>query len=785
MNFIDELNPAQKEAVLYNEGPHLVVAGAGSGKTRVLTYKVAYLLSQGVEPYRILALTFTNKAAREMKERIGKLVGQNVARYVWMGTFHSICAQILRAEHKVIGYPKDFTIYDTPDSKSVLRQIVKDFGEDEKIYKTGDLLGVISEAKNGMIDEVEYAKTKEFAERDRRQRHYRMAEIYREYQRRLRNSYAMDFDDLLFNVNRLFTDHPEVLAKYQNNILHILVDEYQDTNFSQYLIVRSLAEQHKHICVVGDDAQSIYGFRGADIRNILMFQQNYPGSPIFKLERNYRSTQSITNAANSLIHHNRNQIRKDVYSENAVGEPVSISTYSTDRDEAHAIVGQLKKLRTSAPKSIGAKTYDWNEMAVLYRTNAQSRVIEDELRKNAIPYSIYGGLSFYQRKEIKDALAFFRIAVNSSDNEAFTRVVSVAKGVGETTMKHIRQAANDAGVCYYEVCLNPARYNLPCSAATIKKISSLTTQLESFRQMADTMDAYEFACDVMNRSGLMATAAADTSAEGVDRLENLKELQSAIHEFVEINTARLPETHDPAEETVVRVHDFLSEVALLTDQDERQKDDSKRVSLMTVHAAKGLEFNVVCIAGLEENLFPSGFVQSERELEEERRLFYVALTRAKELCYVTAAKSRFKNGQFSFQTPSRFIKELDPRFVKQASLSTPRPFNAFDAVKAFDAINAFDRMEQPARPTSPTSRPGMTSMSSMTSLSSLPRDTRNTSAPSNPGAYKEGDRVSHGVFGPGKVLAYYVENGNEKLDVLFDRSGKKTLLLKFAKLERI
>ena len=739
MSFLDELNKAQREAVLYNDGPHLVVAGAGSGKTRVLTYKVAYLLSQGVSPHSVLALTFTNKAAREMKERIGKLVGEQVARYVWMGTFHSICARILRQEHEAICYPHDFTIYDTTDSKSAIKQIVKDLGEDEKIYKTGDVLGVISEAKNNMIDEREYARTPELLERDRRQRHYRMAEIYRLYQQRLRTAAAMDFDDLLFNMNRLLENHPEVCAKYQDLFEYILVDEYQDTNYAQYLIVRRLAEPQKNICVVGDDAQSIYGFRGADIRNILMFQNQYQGCPIFKLERNYRSTQNITNAANSLIHHNRNQIRKDVYSENGEGEPVFIRSFGSDRDEATGIVERIRKLHNSQHRS-------YNEIAVLYRTNAQSRVIEDELRANAIPYSIYGGLSFYQRREIKDALAFFRLAVNPLDNEALNRAVGVTKGIGETTMKRIREAANEHAVSFLEVMIHPAEYNLQCSAATIKRIQTFADQLAINQQLAEEMDAYTFAEDVMNRSGVMTSAILDSTAEGQERKENLKELQTAIHEFVELNST---------DDHVATISDFLSEVALLTDQDTRLPDDAPRVNLMTIHAAKGLEFGVVFIAGLEENLFPSAFVQSEHELEEERRLFYVAITRAKELCYISHARSRFKNGQVNLQPPSRFLKDIDKNFVETGSGSnnSSRFTSRFDSFKR--VLDSMDKPQASAR-------------------------TESTSS-----AFPVGSQIEHNVFGPGTVLAVYNENGNEKADISFDRSGKKTLLLKFAKLTKI
>ena len=768
MAFVDELNSAQREAVLYNEGPHLVVAGAGSGKTRVLTYKVAYLLSEGVSPSSVLALTFTNKAAREMRERISALVGEKVARYVWMGTFHSICTRILRKEHEAIGFPQDFTIYDTPDSKSVLKQIVKDLGEDEKIYKPGDLLSIISEAKNAMIDAREYAEIPEFRERDKRQRHYRMAEIYRIYQQRLHTAAAMDFDDLLYNMNLLLAQRPDIREKYQDIFQYILVDEYQDTNYSQYLIVKRLAEPQRNICVVGDDAQSIYGFRGADIRNILMFQSEYQNCPVFKLERNYRSTQNITNAANSLIHHNRNQIRKDVYSENGEGEPVYIRSYGSDREEATGIIRRIKQLH--------GKGRDYNEMAVLYRTNAQSRVIEDELRANAIPYSIYGGVSFYQRREIKDALAFFRLAVNPLDNEALNRAVGITKGIGETTMKKIREAANAHAVSFLEVITHPAQYPIACSSATQKRIQTFAEQLAHNAELAKQVDAYDFAVDVMNRSGVMQTAILDNTAEGQERKENLRELQSAIHEFVE--QAGTPDN-------IVTISDFLSEVALLTDQDTRLPDDAPRVNLMTIHAAKGLEFEVVFIAGLEENLFPTGFIQSDRELEEERRLFYVALTRAKEICTVSYARSRFKNGQINIQTESRFLKELDPHFVERGTGSTPRSFDGFDRFRRVWDGETETRNYGPAE-TRNYGTKDATKLRSISSTGTTSRtgETREIQPPSSTDL-AEGARVEHNVFGPGTVQKVYSENGNDKADINFDRSGKKTLLLKFAKLTKL
>ena len=503
--------------------------------------------------------------------------------------------------------------------------------------------------------------------------------------------------------------------------------------------------------MVGDDAQSIYGFRGADIRNILMFQSQYQGCPVFKLERNYRSTQNITNAANSLIHHNRNQIRKDVYSENGAGEPVHISSYGSDREEATGIVQGIRKCHK--------KGWSYNDITVLYRTNAQSRVIEDELRGSNIPYSIYGGLSFYQRREIKDALAFFRLAVNPQDNEALSRAVGIAKGIGETTMKRIRETANTHAVSYLEVILHPAQYELACSAATIKRIGAFAEQLAMNEQLAGQMDAYAFAEDVMNRSGVMSQAIMDNTAEGQERKENLRELQSAIHEYVELNSEN---GHVPT------IHEFLSEVALLTDQDQRLPDDAPRVNLMTIHAAKGLEFAVVFIAGLEENLFPSGFVQNERELEEERRLFYVAITRAKDECYISHARSRFKNGQVNLQTDSRFLKELDRQYVTIQSGTETRSFSRFDN---------FRRMwDEPAH-SAPEGQPtGSAIAKTEQKLSKQPA--ANTD-------FEKGDRVEHNVFGPGTILALYHENGNDKADITFDKSGRKTLLLRFAKLTKI
>ena len=559
MNYLDELNPAQRAAVEYNDGPHLVIAGAGSGKTRVLTYKIAYLLQQGVNAGNILALTFTNKAAREMKTRIASLVGEHVSRYLWMGTFHSICSRILRQEAEYIGYTHDFTIYDTTDSKSVIKHIVKDMQLDEKQYKTSVVLGRISMAKNQLLSPTSYSANREYIMQDRFARIPEVARIYSEYNRRLKACNAMDFDDLLFMTNVLFKNNAEVLRKYQEYFHYLLVDEYQDTNYSQYLIVKRLAEPQNNVCVVGDDAQSIYSFRGANIENILTFQKGYETAKLFKLERNYRSTQIIVNAANSLIRHNRGQIPKAVYSELEMGDRLQLSTYMSDRDEGKAVATQIKQLYRQG--------YDYEHIAVLYRTNAQSRVIEDELRHMGIPYRIYGGMSFYQRKEIKDAISYFRLAVNPSDNEAFIRVINYPlRGIGDTTVMKIREASRMAGCSMMDVITNPQAVQLSVNSATQNKLNSFAAMIQGFGDKLATMDAYEFASMVLRDSGVMREAKADTTQEGIARYENLEEMLSGIHEFVE--------QHLREGQAFTPMTDFLSEVSLLTDQDENKDDSS-------------------------------------------------------------------------------------------------------------------------------------------------------------------------------------------------------------------
>lgn len=761
MNYLNELNPSQRAAVEYNDGPQLVIAGAGSGKTRVLTYKIAYLLEQGIPAGHILALTFTNKAAREMKSRIAQLVGDDTARYLWMGTFHAICARILRQEADRLGYTRDYSIYDTTDSKSLLKHIVKDMQLDEKIYKPAVLLGRISMAKNHLLSPTQYAANREFTMQDRFERLYEMTRIYTEYNRRLRAANAMDFDDLLFMTNVLFKQHEDVLHKYQDIFQYVLVDEYQDTNYSQYLIVKRLSEPQNHVCVVGDDAQSIYSFRGANIENILTFQKGYANAQLFKLERNYRSTQTIVNAANSLIRHNKGQIFKEVYSEKEQGTPLHLSTFMTDRDEAQAVAQQIKMLMKTGAKD----GLSYNDIAVMYRTNAQSRVIEDELRRLAIPYRIYGGTSFYQRKEIKDAIAYFRIAVNSADNEALLRVINFpVRGIGDTTMARVSEAARTLNMPIFEIIADPDGANLEVSTATKKKLTDFAQMIQRFAQRAEKEDAYTLAEDILRESGIMRDAKSDTSQEGIARVENLQEMLSGIHEFVD-NRSKQGIDFTP-------MTDFLAEVSLLTDQDEHQNDDQPRVTLLTVHSAKGLEFRIAFIVGLEENLFPSQFCQSPKDLEEERRLLYVAITRAMEQCYLMNARQRFRNGQTTFSSPSRFIKDIDRRFIQQVDASTIGKGNLLSTPKGYKATNA-----APA---------------STTQTAPAPQNLRRTTGALEKTAkksirceWKKDDRINHRTFGDGTVLEVYRENENDKIDILFDNVGKKTLLLTYAKLTRI
>ncbi len=749
MNFLDALNTVQQEAVTCTEGPSLIVAGAGSGKTRVLTYRIAYLLSQGVPAGRIMALTFTNKAAREMKERVEKLVGSE-ARYLCMGTFHSICTRLIRPHADILGYTRDFTIYDTTDSKSLIKAICKERSLDEKIYKPTAVLGRISMAKNNGISPREYGMNQNLLREDREARMYEITTVYELYQTRLKAANAMDFDDLLINMIRLMDGSPEVCARYQEQFQYILVDEYQDTNYIQFLLVKKLAEPQNNICVVGDDAQSIYSFRGADIRNILNFQRLYPQTKLFKLERNYRSTQTIVNAANSLIHKNVNQIEKTVYSEKEEGQPLSLQPYMDDRTEALGVASKISHLKSKITNS----HYGYNDFAVLYRTNAQSRVIEAELRKLNIPYRIYGGTSFYQRKEIKDALGYLRLSVNARDNEALLRIVGFpGRGIGDTTMKKVSLNAIEHHRCYLDVMRSPDDTGLDVNAATKKRLQAFALLIGGYHDAAETMDAFAFAEMVLRTSGVMTALAMDRTQEGIDRAQNVQELLNAIHEFVQ---QRANEGID-----FTPVSDFLSEVSLLTDQDENLADTSERVTLMTVHAAKGLEFPVVFIVGMEENLFPSQFAVQPREIEEERRLLYVAITRAMEQCYLSFARQRFRNGSFTFASPSRFLNDIDKRYFE---------------------------IQRPAKPTASPAIFGMPAAPKLTKVSSsFPSGEGRRETASVVSEWKAGDRVVHRVFGQGEVIRVYRDEvtENDKIEIRFDTQGVKTLLLTHAKLERI
>ena len=746
---LKDLNPEQKKAVECLEGPMLIVAGAGSGKTRVLTSRIANLIEHGMRPESILALTFTKKAAGEMKDRIALMVGERQARRLWMGTFHSVFIRFLREYADVIGFPRDFTIYDTTDSVSCIKHCIKQLSLDEKLYKPKEVLSRISKAKNDLVTPTPYMNgAGGYREDDALHKKPEIYRIYALYCQTCLQSGVMDFDDILLYLNILFKRSEEALRSIAGRFCHILVDEYQDTNYIQFQLVKKLAEPQNNICVVGDDAQSIYSFRGADIRNILNFQQVYPQARLFKLERNYRSTQTIVNAANSLIHKNVHQIEKTVYSEKEEGAPLNLQPYMDDKTEALGVATKIQRMKN--------KGYD--SFAVLYRTNAQSRVIEGELRKLNIPYRIYGGTSFYQRKEIKDALGYLRLAVNARDNEALLRIVGFpGRGIGETTMKKVAENAITHHRCYLDVMREPDETALDVSAATKKKLQTFAALIDGYHEQSEAMDAFTFAEMVMRSSGVMTALALDRSAEGIDRAQNVQELLNAIHEFVE---GRQNEGID-----YTPITDFLSEVSLLTDQDENLTDTTERVTLMTVHAAKGLEFPVVFIVGLEENLFPSQFAVKPSEIEEERRLLYVAITRAMEQCYISFARQRFRNGSFSFASPSRFLNDIERKYFEVS-----RPVSGLTEYRPATP----DRVQ-----TYPVSTKRTVSVREMSPVSGA-------TTPLASSVWKAGDRVSHRVFGEGTVVRLYRDEvtENDKIEISFDTQGTKTLLLTHAKLER-
>ena len=771
--YLNKLNESQREAVEYNEGPSLVIAGAGSGKTRVLTYKIAYLVHLGLAPQSILALTFTNKAAREMKERIAAITGDQTARRLWMGTFHSIFSRILRYEAEHIGYPSNFTIYDTTDSKSLLKAIIKEMQLDDKVYRLGMVQSRISNAKNALVTWKAYEQSKELMQHDIDSKVPLLREIYKRYQNRCQQAGAMDFDDLLLQTNILFRDHPQVLEKYRSFFQFVLVDEYQDTNFAQHLIVQRLCEQHRRICVVGDDAQSIYSFRGANIDNILQFKNQYPGCRIFKLERNYRSTQNIVNAANSLIHKNKEQIHKNVYSEKEEGSKVRISASYSDYEEGYAVASAINELRLR-------KDYDYADFAILYRTNAQSRILEEALRKRGIPYKIYGGLSFYQRKEIKDIISYLRLIVNPHDEEAFKRVINYpSRGIGDTTVGKVISAATDNNVSLWTVLNAPIDYDLPINSGTAKKLTDFREMIERFIEQNTRLSAEEMAAIVVKESGIVSSLFQDRSVEGISKQENLQELLKGIAEFCELRREEGVEQ--------VSLADFLSEVFLLTDQDNDKDEQANKVTMMTVHAAKGLEFKNVFVVGLEEELFPSSMSKDNpRAVEEERRLFYVAITRAEENCVLTYAKSRFRNGQSAMCSPSRFLKDIDVRFLDVPADSSADTFAA-----------ARERFQRPAF-TSPFQQPRAVEKEEPSFISPvaqaqqrqrLTKVETTTSTPASSSApasdlsgLRVGAKVRHDRFGEGEVIAIEGDGGNAKATVAFTHFGQKQLLLKFARL---
>ena len=767
-NYLEDLNEAQRLAVINYEGPSLIIAGAGSGKTRVLTYRIAHLLKNGVPPSSILALTFTNKAAREMKERIAGVVGQSVARYLWMGTFHSIFSRILRAESALLDYPSTFTIYDTQDSKSLLRTIIKSLNLEENSYKSSTILGRISAAKNNLVLPSGYKQNEAIREADQAARIPRTGEIYEEYSRRCKNAGAMDFDDLLLMTNVLFKRFPETLLRYQQLFRYILVDEYQDTNFSQYLIVKKLAELHNNLSVVGDDAQSIYSFRGARIENILNFKNDYPNYKVYKLEQNYRSTQTIVNAANSIIAKNKNQLQKTVFSENDSGAKIKVLNALNDQEEGFLVVNEIFQKRMAEHDS-------YSDFAILYRTNAQSRVFEEVLRKRNIPYKIYGGLSFYQRKEIKDLLAYFRLVINQKDDESFKRVINFpARGIGATSIGRIEEFASKNDNSMFAVSTDPTMlHQAGLNGGAAKKVTDFSELILKFSDQSVTTEAYQLANRIASETGILSELYQDKSPENISRYDNTQELLNAIQQY----TIEAIEEGRPT-----NLSSFMEEVSLLTDQDNEKTEDFDKVTLMTVHSSKGLEFNNVFVVGLEENLFPSGFTGTLTlsELEEERRLFYVALTRSKHQAFLSFAQQRFKWGKTEFCHPSRFIGEIDPQYLDIQSSRFFQHHISNDAAYTQGGYqkNASYPGERIAfTPPKPNSKLGPNYRKGTDNTASEPFDA------DDPNSLEVGMFVEHQRFGRGKIVDLEGQMPEKKAKVFFANAGEKQLLLKFAKLK--
>lgn len=828
MDLLNDLNESQRKAVKYIDGPSLVIAGAGSGKTRVLTYKIAYLLQQGVKPWSIMALTFTNKAAREMKERIGKLVGQELAQHLYMGTFHSIFSRILRAEAQHIGFTNNFTIYDESDSRSLIKTIVKEMGLDEKVYKPASVHSRISMAKNNLMSADNYARDKELYQADQRAKMPRVGDIFITYVQRCQQANAMDFDDLLTLTFKLFQEHEDIRKKYADRFDFLLVDEYQDTNHAQMRIVMQLCKEKERVCAVGDDSQSIYSFRGANIDNILSFQSRFKEARLFKLEQNYRSTQSIVEAANSLIKHNSNQIPKNVYSKNDKGESLIYKPAYSDKEEALIVCREIKRIKRQ-------DDCQYSDFAILYRTNAQSRSFEEEFRKQGIPYRIYGGLSFFQRKEIKDVIAYFRLVANPDDEEAFKRIINYpARGIGNTTLAKIATCALDNHVSFWQVISSPEHYGLGVNKGTLAKLESFRLMISGFVEKSASMNAFDLGDTIVKQSGISADIYKSGSRDPEDlvRQENLEELLGGMQSFVE-------ECREEGREQEAYLTDYLQGVALLTDLDSKGDDDEPRVSLMTVHASKGLEFPTVFVVGLEESIFPSAIVSTLRELEEERRLLYVAITRAEKHCVLTSAKNRFRYGKMEFGNPSRFIKEIDSAFIQEDS-EMPYDDNGFgsgygrggygnggyggrmpwdnhsissqfkpDRKDYSDGEDDFrtngrggyrtsgrDDFRSSGRDdfrTSGRSGSGLDSRFKSvrgleaarrimgSSSSSLGSSFGSSTSSAGSGRLVEGAKIEHQRFGVGTVLKLEGSGENAKATVQFVNSGTKQLLLKFAK----
>jgi len=781
-NYLEQLNGVQREAVVHTKGPVMIVAGAGSGKTRVLTYRIAHLLKTGVDAFNILSLTFTNKAAREMKERIEKIVGSSEARNLWMGTFHSVFAKILRIEAERLGYPSNFTIYDTDDTKSLIKTILKEQGLDDKIYKPGVVYNRISSAKNSLISWQAYKQNAEIMEEDRMAAKPKLGLVYELYQKRCFNSGAMDFDDLLFNTNVLLRDFPEVLNKYQHKFKYILVDEYQDTNFSQYVIVKKLAAASENICVVGDDAQSIYAFRGANIQNILNFKKDYPDLQVFKLEQNYRSTQVIVNASNSVIRNNKDQLQKDVWTSNDVGDKIKVIKTYSDNEEGNSVAHSIFETKMNEQ----AHNHDF---AILYRTNAQSRAMEEALRKMGIPYRIYGGLSFYKRKEIKDLLAYYRLTINHNDEEALKRIINYpARGIGNSTLEKLVVAAAENNTSIWNVIESPNGLQLNLSAATYTKLQDFVMMIRSFEVQLTTQNAFTLGNQIAISSGILRELYTDKSPEGVARHENIQELLNGMKEFSDRELAAELLTDQKPD---VSLTAFMQDIALLTDSDESDKDDTNKVSLMTIHSAKGLEFPYVHIVGLEENLFPSQLSLSSRDdLEEERRLFYVALTRAEKKVTLSYSTSRYKWGNLISCEPSRFIEEVDSKYLDYNEPASQQVSTNFDDersnynggfVKNKFVPRQKEIVAKPAAAPLVPPRKNLvrmnTSLAKNNSVTEIIGDDTKNLQPEM--------MVEHGRFGKGVVKKMEGVFPNQKATIHFESAGEKLLILKFAKLKII